>query len=409
MTDFSAKLPKLLLGSELEEALIYLPNINRNEIVNMSANERLLRLTDIFKTFIPNQMSYEIYQKLYIMTHLSLQQKGNVNSTRQLNANYTWIHGGSFQGVITGASSSTIIGVSGIGKTAAIQKAIKLIGPVIEIEKPLHKVIPVLMVTCPFDSNYKGLLCEILQKIDASLNTCYYEHSQKSHLTAQQILGLVCQISHLYIGTLIIDECQFIVEHRAGKQLYMMLMQLINSSQVSILLVGTNECLSFFQQAPQIARRAVGLQYGPMTYGNEFRKLCEALFRHQYTLFETPLTESLNFWLFEHCGGIQANLVSLIHSAQEIAISKGTEKLNIETLNEAYTIRMRMLHGSIMSNITTLPKTSNHNKTRCIFSNLSETETAPLKETIAEIVAKAKKDRADVISRLKESITLEEI
>ena len=409
MVDFSAMLPKLLLGNELETALTCLPQYNKEEIKGLSASERLLKLTDIYRVFIPTSMTYEIYQKLYTMVSMSLRQKGTIDSIKQMNANYKWAHGGVFHGVITGASSSTIIGNSGIGKSSAIQYAINLLGPILESQKPYHKVIPVLMVSCPFDSNYKGLLFQILISIDEILGTNYYERTEKSHMNAQQVLGLVCQICHLYVGTLIIDEIQFIVEHRAGKQLYLMILQLINTSCISVLLVGTNECLDFFRQAPQIARRSVGLEYGPMAFNEEFRKLCETLFSYQYVAKDSILTESLTYWLFEHTGGISASLVSLIHDAQEIAIMKGKETLGIETLTEAYSSRMKMLHSHSCNSITKIRKSTYKDRVEASFGNTTEVKVIEIEKSIQDIVFQAKRTNADLVAKLREYIKVEEI
>ena len=398
-TDISSKLPKLLLGDELRLALTRLPHHDRAAIESMSASERLLKLTDIYKVFIPSSMTFEIYQKLYMMVSMSLQQKGSIDSIRQRNATYKWAHGGEFQGVITGATSSTVIGSSGIGKTSAIQYASKLLGPVIECDDNIHRIIPVLMVSCPFDCSYKGLLCQILISIDEILETHYYE----------QILGMVCQLCHLYVGTLIIDEIQFIVDSKSGKLLYQMILQLINTSCISVLLVGTNECLDFFTQAPQIARRTVGLEYGPMEFGDEFRNLCNTLFTYQYVVNEAPLSEPLIYWLYEHTGGISASLVSLIHDAQEIAILKGQETLGIETLTEAYSSRMKMLHGHTAGYFLSRKKAPQQIRLKESFPAFRESEAIGTDISIASVVADAKKAQKDIIGCLKEHFYIEEI
>lgn len=408
-TDISSKLPKLLLGDELRLALTRLPHHDRAAIESMSASERLLKLTDIYKVFIPSSMTFEIYQKLYMMVSMSLQQKGSIDSIRQRNATYKWAHGGEFQGVITGATSSTVIGSSGIGKTSAIQYASKLLGPVIECDDNIHRIIPVLMVSCPFDCSYKGLLCQILISIDEILETHYYERSEKSKMNSQQILGMVCQLCHLYVGTLIIDEIQFIVDSKSGKLLYQMILQLINTSCISVLLVGTNECLDFFTQAPQIARRTVGLEYGPMEFGDEFRNLCNTLFTYQYVVNEAPLSEPLIYWLYEHTGGISASLVSLIHDAQEIAILKGQETLGIETLTEAYSSRMKMLHGHTAGYFLSRKKAPQQIRLKESFPAFRESEAIGTDISIASVVADAKKAQKDIIGCLKEHFYIEEI
>ncbi|WP_175549741.1 TniB family NTP-binding protein [Fibrobacter sp. UWH9] len=379
---------------------------------SLPANERLLKLTDLYRVFIPTTMAVEVYNKLYMMTSMSLKQKGGVTSVRQLNATYKWSHGGDFHGVATGATSATIIGDSGIGKTTCIQTAVGLLGDIIEVDSPYRKVIPVLTVSCPFDASYKGLLCQILISIDETLGTSYYESTQKRTINSQQVLGLVCQICHLYVGTLIIDEIQFLVEHKTGKQLYMMILQLINTACINVLLVGTNECVPFFRQAPQMARRSVGLLYGPLEYGEDFRNICEILFRYQYTAKGNQLTESLSTWLYEHCGGVTASLLALVHDAQEIAILKGKEMLGIETLTEAYNSRMKMLHSYVATRVTTtnLPQTTQiKEKDDPFLPAPSPLLTQVAQRSYTDIVQEAKKLGTDIVSALRKHLTIVEV
>lgn len=411
MDDLSKLLPPLLTGKELMARMTSLPEYT-SDFRSLPANERLLKLTDLYRVFIPTTMAVEVYNKLYMMTSMSLKQKGGVTSVRQLNATYKWSHGGDFHGVATGATSATVIGDSGIGKTTCIQTAVGLLGDIIEVDSPYRKVIPVLTVSCPFDASYKGLLCQILISIDETLGTSYYESTQKRTINSQQVLGLVCQICHLYVGTLIIDEIQFLVEHKTGKQLYMMILQLINTACINVLLVGTNECVPFFQQAPQMARRSVGLLYGPLEYGEDFRNICEILFRYQYTAKGNQLTESLSTWLYEHCGGVTASLLALVHDAQEIAILKGKEVLGIETLTEAYNSRMKMLHSYVSTRVTTtnLPQTTQiKEKDGPTLPSPSPLLVQVAQRSYTDIVQEAKKLGLDIISALRKHVTIVEV
>jgi len=122
MANYAEKLPKMLFGEELKEALTCLPEYDAS-IREADPSTRLLRLTDLYKVFLPGTMASEIYHKLYMMTSMSLSQKGTVASVRQLNANHKWMNGGEFHGVATGATSATVIGASGIGKSTCIRKA----------------------------------------------------------------------------------------------------------------------------------------------------------------------------------------------------------------------------------------------------------------------------------------------
>lgn len=409
--DFAAMLPPLLMGDELKTAMTRLPHYD-SSVRSHSASERLMQLADIYKVFIPTNMATEIYQRIYLMTRLSLQNKGTISSIRRMNANYTWSHGGEYHGIATGATSATVIGISGIGKTSCIQSSISLLGQIIENENPCHKVIPILMVSCPFDCSYKGLLCQILISIDEILGTDYYHKTQKSNMNAQQILAMVCQICHLHVGLLIIDEIQLLSgATRAGSLLYKMILQLINTSCINVLLVGTSECIKFFGETQQIARRSVGLQYGAMEFDGDFRKLAEILFSHQYVKQESKMTENILFWLYEHTGGIPAVLTALIHDAQEIAILRGRETLGIDTLTESYSSRMQMLHGYLKKEI--IPKVMTyHEKQEPIITEYSIKSKPSLPEgykSINEMTTEAKNKQIDILELMRSQFTIEEI
>lgn len=410
--DFASMLPPLLLGDELVTAMTCLPHYD-SSVRTYSASERLMRLSDIYKVFVPTGMATEIYQRVYMMTSMSLRNKGSIASVRQMNANYTWSHGGEYHGIATGASSATVIGISGIGKTSCIQSSISLLGNVIEIENPYHKVIPILMVSCPFDCSYKGLLCQILISIDEILGSNYYQKTQCGKMNAQQILGMVCQLCHLHIGLLIIDEIQLLSgATKAGSLLYRMILQLINTSCINVLLVGTSECLQFFAENQQIARRSVGLQYSAMEFDGDFRKLAEILYSYQYTKQESKMSENILFWLYEHTGGIPAVLTAIIHDAQEIAILRGREALGIETLTEAYSSRMRMLHSYLADRIESKIVTTYHEKPKSIDTANIADSSKSLPDgymSVDALATEARNKQLDIIELMRSQFAVEVI
>ncbi len=99
-------------------------------------------------------------------------------------------------------------------------------------------------------------------------------------------------------------------------------------------MVGTPESIPFFEQAMQLARRSLGLQYEAMQFGDEFCEVCRELFLYQYTKTRMELSAGVTEWLFEHCGGNISVLVSLIHDAQEIAILEGDDVLDMAMLEQ---------------------------------------------------------------------------
>ena len=380
MADYSKMLPKMLFGRELGEVLEVLPEYD-GSVRGLDAGIRLLKLSDIYKIFIPNEMAVEIYCKLYSMASISLQKKGTIESVSLLYAvhhgivepyNEDGFQSDQYKGTATGMTSATCIGISGIGKTTCIQAATSLLGNVMEVDGPYRKIIPVVTVSCPFNCSFRSLCSQILSKVDEFLGTNYFQKSQKSTMNAEQVMQMVCQVSNLYIGVLVIDEIQMIVESKSGSQLYRMVLQLVNSSNISVMMCGTPECIPFFSQNPQMARRTSGLQYDAMQYDGQFKKFCEILFSYQYVQNKAGLTDGILEWMYEHSGAIPGSVTALVHDAQEIAILSGKEELGIATLNQAYERRMKMLHPYITPNIRInkkyakavekTPETINNNK-----------------------------------------------
>lgn len=306
-------------------------------------------------------------------------------------------------------TSATCIGVSGIGKTTCIQAAVNFCGKVIETDMPYRKLIPVLEVSCPFNCSFRSLCSQILAKLDGYLGTDYYQKSLKRTMNAEQIMQMVCNLANIHIGVLIIDEIQMIIENKSGSQLYRMILQLINSAQINVLLCGTPECIPFFTQNPQMARRTTGLQYGPMPYDDYFREFCRIMFSYQYVQKHSELTDILLEWLYEHSGGgIPGTIMALIHDAQEIAIQNGKEELCIATLAEAYQRRMQMLHPYISSTIR-MDKKYAALPTRPVNVLENEVPRDEVQVDIASLVISAKKHGQDVVEVLGRYIPVREV
>lgn len=415
MIDFTTKLPEMKSGNELISALSIIPEYDET-ICQQNQAVRLMALSDLYQIYIPSQMSLEIYSKLYLALLRSMQKKGTQMAIKQRYENYKAIQQQSYSGILGGSDSFTIIGTSGIGKSSAISRAISLIteNRIIETDKPYTKIIPCLIVQCPFDSSVKGLLLEILRKVDEELGTDYYIHAVKSRAsTTDMLIGAVSSIALNNIGMLVVDEIQNVVNSKNGKSLIGALTQLINNSGISICMVGTPESTVFFEQAMQLARRSVGLQYTTMKYDEYFQSFCKVIFKYQFLKNHTEITAAITEWLYEHSAGVISVVVSLIHDAQEIAILTGKEVLNLDTLNEAYQQRLSLLHGYIQPSVIQNKPTTKKKKTA---ASVKKNQSAVVKQaeeqanySITEIAERAKAENLDVVELLKEVYTVVEV
>ncbi len=391
-------LPTMKSGDDLFSALEVLPEYD-DTVREAEVPVRLMALSDLYRIYVPCHMSLEIYSKMYLALLRSLQKKGTKMAVQQRNQNH--------KAVLHQEYSA-----SGIGKSSAISRAITLIteNRVIEVENPYTKIIPCICVQCPFDSSVKGLLLEILRKVDETIDSKYYQNALRARTTTDMLIGSVSQVALNHIGLLVVDEIQNVCNSKNGKSLVGMLTQLINNSGISICMVGTPESAVFFEQAVQLARRSLGLRYDVMEYGTDFRKFCEIVFSYQYVKQRTEITDGIMEWLYEHTSGNISVVVSLIHDAQEIAILNGKEILDLETLNEAYQKRLSMLHGFIhpvQRKQTSKPKKK--------VSVTSAGVKIPVREgdrgevTIAGLVSVAKDENVDIVQLLKEHMTVLEV
>lgn len=405
-----SSMPEMKSGNELVSALAVLPKYDAS-ITESSVAVRLMALSELYKVYVPSKMSLEIYSKLYLALLRSLQKKCTKVAIQQKNENSKAIRLQNYNGIVGGSDSFTIIGASGIGKSSAISRAIELIAEnrVIEIERPQTKIIPCIVVQCPFDSSVKGLLLEILRKVDECLESNYYHNALKARATTDMLIGSVSQVALNHIGLLIVDEIQNVVNSKNGKSLVGALTQLINNSGISIAMIGTPESSVFFEQAFQLARRSLGLQYGAMEYGIEFISLCKILFSYQYVKNKVELTDAVIEWLYEHSSGIVSIVVSLIHDAQEIAILNGRECLDMETLDEAYKKRLSMLHTFIEPTIKREKQTSKKKKADKLDALCTAADVKNNDVKIVDMVTKAKEEKADIVESLREYITIDEV
>lgn len=412
MKDILASLPEMKSGKELASELAVLPEYN-DTIRCQNQAVRLMGLSALYSVYIPSAMSMEIYSKLYLVLLRSLQKKTMKIAVKQSCENFRAIKQQEYSGIMGGSDSFTIIGISGLGKSSAITRAINLIteNRVIEIEKPYVKIIPCVIVQCPFDSSVKGLLLEILRKVDEILESDYYKNAIRARATTDMLIGSVSQVALNHIGLLVVDEIQNVVNSKHGKSLIGSLTQLINNSGISICMVGTPESTMFFESAMQLARRSLGLNYGSLEYGAEFIGLCKVLFSYQYVTKKTEITDTIIYWLYEHSAGVVSVVVSLIHDAQEIAILNGKEVLNLETLNEAYQKRLTMLHDYIQPSISHNQQTTR--KCRQKKKSVGNEQSAEVKNmpsvSITELVGIARAESKDIVLLLQEHFSVVEV
>lgn len=407
MDDYIKQLPPMLTGNALTEAMSYYPPYD-SAIIQASSGERLVALNDLYRIIYPFPMGSEIYSKLYLALARSLGKKGTVEAVHQRYLN-RGIHP-EYGGVIGGADSFSIIGQSGIGKSTAIGQAISVIsdGKLLEVANGtngIQRIIPFLSVQCPWDASVKGLLISILSAIDVQFGTTLGKEALRARTTTDELIGLVANALLGCVGVLVVDEIQNVLHSRIGSGLIRALTQLINSAGIGIALVGTPECIPAFESDFKLARRTLGLQYGRMQLDADFERFVRTLWDYRYVKEETPLTDGMIEWLYSHCGGITAVLVSILHDAQEMAILEGSERVTIEVLTRAYRARMSLLHAYKVEPPISR-RTPSHT---AVPQELGDCADAPDTGVLAAAVRNAKKNGTDPVEAILTAVPVEVI
>lgn len=402
MNNVHKYMPPMLTDDDLKKALSVLPPYNPN-IRTAPTAQRLIELSQLYDIYYPSPMSSEIYYKLYLALHRSLQKKHMKAAIQQGNINRHGLQ----SGIIGGSDSFTILGLSGVGKSSAIQRATHLIAPkpIIETKNPYSRIAPIITVQTPSDLSIKGLLLEILRVADEVLDTNYHNYAIRTRATTDALIGSVANVCLHSVGLLILDEFQNICG-RDGNKLMGTLLNLINSSGISVTMVGTLETKAFFADATfQMSRRSLGLEYSHLPLDDCFFSLCKVLTSYLYVREDFHLTDDIVQWLYSHSNGITSVVVSLIHDAQEISILDGTESLCMASLNKAYQQRLALLHNHI-------------DPPSVKYSPIKKLDTTPIpiensnisvEEYISSIVSSYKIDGGDLLAMLREQIEIVEV
>ena len=391
-------LNKMLTGDYLLHKMSIYPEYNHLYIKNFDPCIRLNELLKIYDIYVPTKMTIEIYVQLYLSLIKSLNKKCTMAAQKQ---RYCSLQ----NGVIGGADSFTILGGSGIGKSTAINVAIKQIinSQIIEIQHPYSKVIPFLTVQCPYDSSVRSMLLEILRQMDEIFKTDNYNHAIKQRLTIDVLISKVAQLCLNHIGVLIIDEIQNVAISKNGKMLIRSLTQLINNSGVSICMVGIPECEDFFTQEMYLARRCTGLKYNKLSYEN-FKDICCVIWKYQFTTNITELNKDIIDWLYYYTDGIVAILIQLVHDSQEFCIINNIESLTINILDKVYSERFSFVKPHINNEFI------NFNKNKKRKKEIENTNDTKYKDNILEILLQESKNKnKDMIALLKTVCKVEEI
>lgn len=257
------------------------------------------------------------------------------------------------------ASTFSLVGLSGMGKTTALKSVLRLYPQVIRHTRYhgrdfIHTQIVWLKLECPFDGALTGLCQSFFKSVDTALGDDTHASYYKSKRNiADLIRGMEQVASTFFVGALFIDELQHLrVAKAAGKESMLnFFVHLVNSIGVPVVFIGTNSMVALFADIVRNARRVSGQGIYdfklPSRDNDDWNLLVTSMWNYQWVKQPMPLTDSLRKTIYDLTQGVTDFLTKLMILGQRYAIQSGVEKLDELVFEHVAATKMKLLQPAI--------------------------------------------------------------
>jgi hypothetical protein len=242
------------------------------------------------------------------------------------------------------AQGFAIIGISGIGKTTAVERVLSLYPQVIVHSQYKGKSLsinqlPYLKLDCPSDGSLVALCINFFKTVDEILGTDYKRRFSSRRAIIPDMCSNMAQVATIHsIGVLVIDEVQHLSVAGDGyEKMLNFFVTLANTFGIPVVLIGTPKALGILQSAFRQARSGAGqgdVSWDKMEQDEEWDFIMETMWHYQWTKTKVELSDGLNKALYEESQGIVDIAVKLYILAQIEVIGKGKEIITPETFRK---------------------------------------------------------------------------
>lgn len=370
-------------------------------------DEELIRALSLSPNFMPEQRDWVTYERIMMLESLKnfmVPLRSHVKLARALDSMLrsgyvgrvprTPAHAGISQKIYayqmagrpfsqsantrTPQLSTSLIGISGMGKTTAVNRWCAHLPRVIfHPELNLYQI-PYLHVEMPSDgASVKGLAHGILQKVDELIPEAdYYDlFAAKGRAGTDTLMRGVARVMHLHsVGILICDEVQNLANAKKGGQTVMTeLVSACNDLKVPILFIGTNKAAKVLNVDFRQARRSTGHGIEPwdrLYLGNagertEWDFFLEVLWRYQWVRNPVPLDPHFVHVMYEASQGVIDLAIKVFASAQVHAMLDGTEVLTPALIARVFDEQFTLMHPMVQALRSGAPEAL------CVFDDIA--------------------------------------
>ncbi|GAB3464472.1 hypothetical protein GCM10027321_28380 [Massilia terrae] len=257
------------------------------------------------------------------------------------------------------ASTFSLVGLSGIGKSTALDAVLRLYPQVLahreyQGREFIHTQIVWLKLECPFDGSLSGLCHAFFQAVDKATGEDRYAKRYRGKGGVQELIQRMQQIASTYfIGGLFIDELQHLRTAKTGGKDNMLnfFVNLINNIGIPVVFIGTNSMIGLFSTVFRNARRASGLGLlhfeQPDEEDSSWALLVKAVWRYQWVRQVEPLSPAITALLYDLTQGVTDFLTKLMILGQRYAIQSGKERLDATVFKHVAATKMKLLQPAL--------------------------------------------------------------
>ena len=262
-------------------------------------------------------------------------------------------------GFTSTATTFSLVGLSGIGKSTALEAILRLYPQTI-MHRNYHgrefmqMQIVWLKLDCPFDGSLTGLCHAFFRAVDQAIGQRRYADRAPLRGGVASLIHRMEQLaSTYYVGALFIDELQHLRTAKTGGKNNMLnfFVNLLNSIGIPAVFIGTNSMIDLFGDVLRNARRACGIGLynfrQPSSDDPAWTLLVDALWRYQWVRHVEPLTPELRKTLYELTQGVTDFLAKLLILGQRHAIQSGKERITESLLRHVAGTKMQLLQPAL--------------------------------------------------------------